>query len=274
MKNNEFKTQIENFLNEIETRKQEVLNGELNCKNQVGKSLFDYARKNFRDSYPLVYSVQGIRLDVIFHLGEKNKLHNASNFDDIIRLYNAIRYEILANKKLYENITIDEFYYVYWGYLVRLAKNFNWSSTLNNDNINQFGYLTGKQISYLQWMSNNEANILSNYAVEQTYKRIFIEGNNMVKDINGDIKRINIKNSDYNTMKKISKDELIDIINKFQNKPTVKEITDSYMSSLSEEEKDDKYVSKELMRAYIKSYELEDMIKTCNHTEKFNNKKK
>ena len=74
--------------------------------------------------------------------------------------------------------------------------------------------------------------------------------------------------------KKISKDDLINIINKFENKPTVKEITDSYMSSLGEDERDDKYVSKELMRSYIKSYELEDMIKTCNHSEKFNNKKK
>lgn len=274
MKNNEFKTQIENFLNEIEIRKQEVLNGELNCKIQIGKSLFDYARKNFRDSYPLVYSVQGIRLDVIFHLGEKSHLHNASNIEDIIRLYNGIRYEILANKKLYENITLDEFYYVYWGYFVRLARNFNWSSTMNTNNVNEFGYSTGKQISYLEWMKNNDTNILSDYAIEQTYNSIFINNSNIVKDINGEKKQINIKNSDYNTMKKISKDELINIINKFENKPTVKEITDSYMNSLSEEEKDNKYVSKELMRSYIKSYELEDMIKTCNHSEKFNNKKK
>lgn len=255
MKNTEFKSQIENFLNEIKLRRNEVVNNQFVCNIQIGKALFDYARKSFRDSFPLVYSVNSIRLDYIFHIGEKSKLHNASNFEDICHLYQAIKYEILANKKLYENISLDDFYYVYWGFFCRLAKNFNWTSTLNIDDEENI------IVTYLKWMDDSRKNILSDLAIEETYKAIFIEGNNTVLDICGEKKKINIKNSDYNTMKKISKDDLIVIIKRFESKPTVKEITDAYMNSLSEDEKDDKYVSKELMRSYIQSYELEDMIK-------------
>lgn len=63
--------------------------------------------------------------------------------------------------------------------------------------------------------------------------------------------------------KKLSKEELITLINLFEQKPTVNEITNKYLETLDEEADDynDKYVSKELMRHYIKDYELEDMIK-------------
>lgn len=242
---NEFKNEIENFLAEIEARKQEVANNQLTNTIQIGKNLFDYARKNFNDSYQLVYSVHSIRLDVIFHLGEKAQLHNASNFTDISRLYNALKYQILANKKLYENITLEEFYFVYWGFLTRLMRNFNWGQTLN-DNNNAY---------YLPWMNNKGQNILSDAAISCTYKTIFINNDNTVKDINGDTKEINIKNSDYNTMKKLSKEELISLINSFNDMPTVKQITDKHNSE------SDTFIRKELMRRYIQDYELEDMIK-------------
>ena len=63
--------------------------------------------------------------------------------------------------------------------------------------------------------------------------------------------------------KRISKEELITLINSFEQKPTVNEITNKYLETLDEEADDynDKYVSKELMRHYIQDYELEDMIK-------------
>ena len=63
--------------------------------------------------------------------------------------------------------------------------------------------------------------------------------------------------------KRLSKEELISLINSFEQKPTVNEITDKYLKTLDEEADDynDKYISKELMRGYIKDYELEDMIK-------------
>ena len=63
--------------------------------------------------------------------------------------------------------------------------------------------------------------------------------------------------------KRLSKEELITLINSFEQKPTVNEITDKYLKTLDKESDDynDKYVSKELMRHYIKDYELEDMIK-------------
>ena len=63
--------------------------------------------------------------------------------------------------------------------------------------------------------------------------------------------------------KRLSKEELITLINSFEQKPTVNEITNKYLETLDEEDDDynDKYVSKELMRHYIKDYELEDMIK-------------
>ena len=63
--------------------------------------------------------------------------------------------------------------------------------------------------------------------------------------------------------KRLSKEQIINIINLFEQKPTVNEITDKYLKTLDEEADDynDKYVSKELMRHYIKDYELEDMIK-------------
>ena len=242
---NEFKNEIENFLAEIEARKQEVANNKLTNTIQIGKNLFDYARKNFNDSYQLVYSVHSIRLDVIFHLGEKAQLHNASNFTDITHLYNALKYQILANKKLYENITLDEFYFVYWGFLTRLMRNFNWGQTIN---VNNNAY-------YLPWMNNKGQNILSDAAISCTYKAIFIDNDNTVKDINGDTKEINIKNSDYNTMKKLSKEELITLINSFDEMPTVKQIADKHNSE------SDTFIRKELMRRYIQDYELEDMIK-------------
>ena len=242
---NEFKNEIENFLAEIEARKQEVANNQLTNTNQIGKNLFDYARKNFDDSYPLVYSVHSIRLDVIFHLGEKAKLHNASNFTDITHLYNALKYQILANKNLYDNITLDEFYFVYWGFLTRLMRNFNWGQTLN---VNNNAY-------YLEWMSDKRKNILSDAAIKYTYEIIFIDNDNTVNDINGNTKEINIKNSDYNTMKRLSKEELITLINSFDEMPTVKQIADKH------NKESDTCIRKELMRRYIKDYELEDMVK-------------
>lgn len=263
MKKSQFKQEIENFLNEIETRKQEVSNNNLISTLQVGKSLLDFARTNFKSLYPLVYSVKGIRLDYIFHLGSKSQLHNASNWVDVERLINALKYQIIANKTEYANISLDDFYYVYWGYLVRLMKNFNWTSTCN---VNGTAY-------YLNWLESKP--IFSNDAVEALYNLVIVNGNNTVKDINGEKKEINIKNSDYNTMKKLSKEQIIDIIKTFDSKPTVKQIFDVYDASLDSEADDynDKYVSKELMRHYIKSYELDGMIKTCNHSESFNNKK-
>lgn len=66
-----------------------------------------------------------------------------------------------------------------------------------------------------------------------------------------------------NKQKRLSKEELITLINSFDEKPTVNEITNKYLETLDEEADDynDKYVSKELMRGYIQDYELEDMIK-------------
>ena len=276
MKKELFKKEIENFLNEIETRKKEVENGVLESTTQVGKSLLDFARINFKSSYPLVYSVKDVRLDYIFHLGSKNQeskkqgskkhgskkqLHNGSNFEDIVHLWNALKYEIIANKEEYKGITVDEFYYVYWGYLTRLMRNINWTTTYNHSNKNEFGMTLAEKKEYLPWMTNN--NIFSNELIERLYTIIFINNNNTVIDINGDIKEINIKNSNYNTMKKLTKDQIINIINLFEQKPTVNEITNKYLETLDEEADDynDKYVSKELMRHYIKDYELEDMIK-------------
>lgn len=276
MKKELFKKEIENFLAEIEARKQEVENGVLESTTQVGKSLLDFARINFKSSYPLVYSVKDVRLDVIFHLGSKNQeskklgtkkqkskklLHNASNFEDIVHLWNALKYEIIANKEEYKGITVDEFYYVYWGYLTRLMRNVNWSTTYNHSDKNDFGLILAEKKEYLPWMINH--NIFSNEAIKILYTMIFINNDNTVIDINGDTKEINIKNSNYNTMKKLTKDQIIDIINLFEQKPTVKEITNKYLETLDEESDDynDKYVSKELMRHYIKDYELEDMIK-------------
>ena len=271
MKKELFKKEIENFLDEIETRKQEVKNGVLESTTQVGKSLLDFARINFKSSYPLVYSVKGVRLDYIFHLGSKNleskkqgskkQLHNGSNIEDISHLWNALKYEILANKEEYKGITVDEFYYVYWGYLTRLMRNINWSTTYNHSDKNEFGLTLAEKKEYLPWMINH--NIFSNEIIKILYTMIFINNDNTVTDINGDIKEINIKNSNYNTMKKLTKDQIIDIINLFEQKPTVNEITDKYLETLDEEADDynDKYVSKELMRHYIKDYELEDMIK-------------
>ena len=276
MKKELFKKEIENFLDEIEARKQEVENGVLESTTQVGKSLLDFARINFKSSYPLVYSVKDVRLDYIFHLGSKSKeskkqkskkhgsnkqLHNASNIEDIVHLWNALKYEIIANKEEYKGITVDEFYYVYWGYLTRLMKNINWTTTYNHSDKNKFGLTLAEKKEYLPWMYNH--NIFSNELIKILYTMIFINNDNTVADINGDIKEINIKNSNYNTMKKLTKDQIIDIINLFEQKPTVNEITDKYLKTLDEEADDynDKYVSKELMRHYIKDYELEDMIK-------------
>ena len=261
MKKELFKKEIENFLAEIEARKQEVENGVFDTTTQVGKSLLEFARKNFKSSYPLVYSVKGVRLDVIFHLGSKKLLHNASNIEDIKRLWNALKYEILANKEEYKGITVDEFYYVYWGYLTRLMRNVNFTSTYNHSDKNEFGLTLAEKKEYLPWMTNN--NIFSNELIERLYTIIFINNNNTVIDINGDTKEINIKNSNYNIMKKLTKDQIIDIINLFEQKPTVNEITNKYLETLDEEADDynDKYVSKELMRHYIQDYELEDMIK-------------
>ena len=276
MKKELFKKEIENFLAEIEARKQEVANGMLESTTQVGKGLLDFARINFKSSYPLVYSVKDVRLDYIFHLGSKNQeskkqgskkqkskklLHNASNYEDIVHLWNALKYEIIANKEEYKGITVDEFYYVYWGYLTRLMRNFNWTTTYNHSDKNKFGLTLAEKKEYLPWMYSH--NIFSNELIKILYTMIFINNDNTVADINGDIKEINIKNSNYNTMKKLTKDQIIDIINLFEQKPTVNEITDKYLKTLDEEADDynDKYVSKELMRHYIKDYELEDMIK-------------
>ena len=254
----EFKEQIDNFLLDIKKRSNELSNGQYNPTFQVGKDLYAYARKNLNnDDLPIVYSVGSIRLDYIFHRDDKTKLYNASNFQDVTRLFYAIKYEILANKTKFENITLEDFYYVYWGYLVRLSRNFNWTTTYNND-----------EVLYLTWMNNQKQNILSDFAIENTYKKIFIDNDNIVLDIKGVNKEINTKNSDYRTMKKLSKEELVSIIETFNDKPTVRQIRDYYMENMS----DKGYLSTDSIRKYIKSYDIEDMIKTCNHSEKFNNK--
>lgn len=283
MNKTKFKNEIDNFLNEIEVRKNEVITALNDPKNhtlvstkQIGKSLLDFARNYFKDEYSLVYSTGSVRLDYIFHLGKKKELHNASNIVDITRLYYGIKYQILANRNLYTNISLEDFYFVYWAYLVRLMKNFNWTETYNYVSVNEFGMQTGMKQLYLDWTNNPITNILSDFAIERTYNNIFVNCDYTVIDINGDIKEINIKNSDYNTMKKLSKEQIIEIIESFDHKPSVKEITDKYMSTVNKYDEDEynaKYVSKELMRSYIKSYSLEEMIKTCNHSKEFQTKK-
>lgn len=254
----EFKEQIDNFLLEIQKRGKEISNGQFNPTFQVGKNLYAYARKNLNnDDLPIVYSVGSIRLDYIFHRDDKTKLFNASNYQDIIRLFYAVKYEILANKTIFKDITLDDFYYVYFGYLIRLSRNFNWTTTFNGD-----------EVLYLNWMNDEKQNILSDFAIEHTYKKIFIDNDNIVLDIKGVKKEINTKNSDYRTMKKLSKEELVSIIETFEDKPTVRQIRDYYMENMS----DKGYLSPDSIRKYVKSYEIEDMIKTCKHSDKFNNK--
>ena len=55
--------------------------------------------------------------------------------------------------------------------------------------------------------------------------------------------------------KRLSKEELITLINSFDEMPTVKQIADKH------NKESDTFIRKELMRHYIKDYELEDMIK-------------
>lgn len=289
MNKNLFKQEIIQFLAEIKTRKAEVGNEDYSTIKHVGKSIYEFARMYFdKELYPIVYSTNNVRLDSIFHIGSKKELHNASNVVDIAYLYQAIKYQILANINLYENISLEDFYIIYWAYLIKLSKYFNWSMTLNTmKNIDGF---MREVPEYLPWMENQGMNILSNEAVKATYIAIFEKKDKTVLDINRNKKEINIKNSDYNTMKRLTKEQLVDIISKFDHKPTVKEITDYYMSTIDivntddindleefkriQEENRAKYISKELMRKYIKSYELEDMIKSCNHSKAFNEKKR
>lgn len=279
-----FQKQINQFLDELNARKQEVLAGNLDCTKQIGKNLFDFARNNFKDDYKLVYSTGSVRLDYIFHLGEKKTLHNASNFENIKRLSYALKYEVLANKSLYTGITKEDFYYVYWGYLTRLMKNFNFSSTYNYNEHDQ----TYHAPLYLQWMDDNCTNLFSQNLIDSLYHQIFELNDNTVRDINGDIKKINIKNTEYNVMKRLSKSELINLINEFEEKPTVKQLVDHYTAKLTLidtdtiEDEDEYYkavaennkklISAELMRKYVKEYELQTLIKQCNHSEKFKNK--
>lgn len=273
-----FKTKIKEFFSEIESRKTEIANGVLDTKLQVGKNLLDYIKTFKKEEFKLTYSTGSIGLNIIFHLGSKQTLHNASNFTDITRLYNAIKYEILANIETYNDISLEDFYYVYWGYLTRLMRNFNWTCTYNTDGqINQYGIKTsGSSINYLSWMNNDKTNILSDYAIERTYNTIIVEKDDTVTDINGDIKHIKPRNNHY-FMKRLSKTELLEIIRKFDYQPSVKEITDAYMSTVdlidvdsidNEEEyfkaveaNKAKTISEVLMRKYIKEYELESLIK-------------
>ena len=74
-------------------------------------------------------------------------------------------------------------------------------------------------------------------------------------------------NSDYNAMKRLTKEQLIEMIESFDYKPTVVQIADKH------NKENDAFISKQLMRHYIQDYELEDMIKTYKHTVNFINKK-
>lgn len=273
-----FKAKIKEFIDEIECRKTEIANSVLDTKLQVGKNLLSYIKTLKTDEYKLVYSTGSVRLDSIFHLGNKKALHNASNFIDITRLYNAIKYQILAHIDVYKDITLEDFYFVYWGYLVRLMRNFNWTCTYNTDaQTNEYGIKTSsKSINYVTWMNNDKTNILSAYAIEQTYNSLIIEKNDTVKDINGDIKHIKPKITFY-FMKRLNKNNLLEIISKFDSPPTVKQVTEAYMATVDLIDTDNidneeeffkaveankaKTISEELMRKYIKEYELESMIK-------------
>lgn len=269
MKTELLKREIENFLNELDIRKNEIEAGILENKTQIGKSIYDFARLHFStDDFPMIYSTNGIRLDIIFHISNKTSLHCGSNRKDVIRLCQAVKYEILANKNKYENISLEDFYYIYWGYLIRLSKNFNWGCTYNE--VNEFNIKLAP--TYLEW--RKELDIFSNDTVKALYANIFINNDNTVTDILGNKKEINIKNIEYK-MKRLSKEQIIEMIELFDHKPTIKEITEYYLSTLDKEAEDyrENYVSKENMRNYINGYELNDMIKTCNHTESFKNKK-
>lgn len=282
MNKKQFKQEIFNFLNEIDTRSYEII---ANCFNPtfiVGKKLNDFVRTNFKDEYKLVYSVSSVRLDIIFHMNNKKNLLNGSNNETMFHLYNALKYQIIANKYLYKDISLEDFYYVYWGYMSRLIKNVNFTETYNANN--KICYIKD-QCTYIYFTDE---------AIKRTYEEIFIKNIHIVLDLNKNKKTINIKNKDYKVMKRLTKKELINIIedytNEFDCKPTIKQITEKYMSSINLidtdniEDKDEyeeaieynnsKIISKELMLSYVKQFELTDMIKFCNHTEKFKNKHK
>lgn len=270
-----FKQLVLEFGNEIKERKNEINNGIYETTKVVGQSLFKLI-PYIREDFPIVYSTCSVRFDSIFKRkpNTDSKLHDANIWKDIECLYNGIKYQILAHKDKYVGITEDEFQYVYWGYLIMLAKNYNWTRTYNENG----------QYHYLDWF-NTYDNILLTTKVSETYKTIFIDNDNTVKDINGQIKKINIKNESYNTMKRLTKQELINIINQFTIPPTVKQITDYYMSTVelidiaNIADPDEFYnaaninksktISPELMRKYIKEYGLESLIKNCNHSEAF-----
>lgn len=273
MNKTKFKQEIDNFLNEIKKRFNDVEKAVTDPKNNslisyvpIGKSLFTYTEKCLQNDFDIIYSTNGIRLDYIFHRAKiseqikkdkkqkRYELYNASNWFFVERLVEGIKYQILSHKNKYEGLTKDDFYYVYWGYFCKFGKHFNWNETLNID----------KKIYYLEWLLDVNTNIFRKEFIDSLYERIFIEGNKTVTDVHGDIKEINIKNSDYNTMKKLSKEQIIEIIESFDHKPTVKEITDKYMSTVNKDDDDEliaRYVSIQLMRKYIQSYEIEDLIK-------------
>ena len=72
-----------------------------------------------------------------------------------------------------------------------------------------------------------------------------------------EIKRKRIESGLYN--KRLSKQQIITIINSFDEMPTVKQIADKHNSE------SDTIIRKELMRRYIQDYELEDMVKIIKY---------
>lgn len=275
-----FEQKLNEFVNDIVTRRKEVDEGIYESTKVVGKSLFSFI-PYIREDFPIIYSTCSVRFDSICKrkTTTPDGLHIASLWNDIECLYNGIKYQILAHKDKYTGISEDEFVYVYYGYFTILAKNYNWTRTFNID---------GKH-HYLDWYWA-DCNILKGSKARELYKSIFIDNDNTVIDINGQIKKINIKNSNYNTMKRLTKEELLNLISQFNLAPSVKELTAKYMESIDlidtsnitdesefirlENENRAKTISPELMRKYIKEYGLESLIKTCNHSKEFFNKQK
>lgn len=217
------------------------------------------------DDFDIVYSYNGLRFDVIFNLKEKSYI--GSNEQTNIRIYSAIKYQVLAHYTEIEHLDKINKVRVAFFYGCKFLKCINNSCTFNNEIVDISTGIRKKKYTYspIDWtkIQNISYNIIDQ-----------IENENFdIYDLTNNIHTINpIKqNTRYHMEKRITKEELIELINKYigeyNEKPSVTELCTYYMNVYRIEEIEEleeynlKKISKDLMRKYINDYDLKDSIK-------------
>lgn len=216
------------------------------CQNRVDSSIQSFFIKTL-SNIQMKYSYSNIRYENIFPT--KNRL-NGSDPATKTRLFQGMKYQAIANWKEMTDLSDTDKAKLIAFYGLKMYANINISMTYNDPakiypdyNPIDSKFISGSALMIVEELSND------NYTVYDL--------NNQPKELK--------QNFEYMREKKYTKEQLIEMINSFNDVPTLNELYNKFFKTILENAKStedlEKYMSKELLRKYLKTFELTDMLK-------------